>query len=154
MTTRNPPLRNTVTTPSNKPSCWVFQGLIDLDACGAADLPEVARAPIVGAQRPAGLKRQRHHLLDPLAADRISEEQGAEQAVGQAGDEGGGHSPVRTALCLASTVFSVECLLAHARVNDKLDKCDNGRNESPAENQIEQAPTGSPQIKLVGTESA
>ena len=120
---------------------------------GAADLAEVARAPIVGAQRPAGLKRQRHHLLDPLGADRISEERGAEQAVGQAGDEGG-HSPVRTALCLASTVFSVECLLAHARVNDKLDKCDNGRNESPAENQIEQAPTGSPQIKLVGTESA
>ena len=57
----------------------------------AADQPEVARAPIVGAQRPAGLKRLRHHLLDPLAADRISEERGAEQAVGQAGDEGRGH---------------------------------------------------------------
>ena len=58
---------------------------------GAADLPKVARAPIVGAQRPAGLKRQRHHLPDPLAADRISEERGAEEALGQAGDEGGGH---------------------------------------------------------------
>ena len=57
---------------------------------GAADLPEVVRAPIVGAQRPAGLKRRRHHLLDPLAADRIAEERGAEQAVGQAGDERGG----------------------------------------------------------------
>ena len=55
---------------------------------GAADLAEVARAPIVGAQRPAGLKRPRHHLLDPLAADRMAEERGAEQAMGQAGDEG------------------------------------------------------------------
>ena len=60
---------------------------------GAADLAEVARGPIVGAQRPAGLKRLRHHLLDPLAADRISEERGAEQAVGQAGDEGGIRGP-------------------------------------------------------------
>ena len=58
---------------------------------GAADLPEVARAPIVGAQHPAGLKRLRHHLLDPPAADRIADERGADQAVGQAGDEGGGH---------------------------------------------------------------
>ena len=58
---------------------------------GAADLPEVARAPIVGAQRPAGLKRLRHHLLHAVAADRISEERGAEQAMGQAGDEGHGH---------------------------------------------------------------
>ena len=64
--------------------------LLDLDARAAADLPEVARAPIVGAQRPAGLKRLRHHLLDPLAADRMAEERGAEQAVGQAGDEGVG----------------------------------------------------------------
>ena len=56
---------------------------------GAADPPEVARGPIVGAQRPLRLKRLRHHLLDPLAADRSAAERGAEQAVGQAGDWGG-----------------------------------------------------------------
>ena len=80
---------------------------------GAADLAEVARAPIVGAQRPAGLKRLRHHLLDPLAADRISEVRDAEQAVGQAGDEGDGRKRIaagrRRGFKRASLVHSASC---------------------------------------------
>ena len=74
---------------------------------GAADLPKVARAPIVGAQRPAGLQRLRHHLLDPLAADRISEERGAEQAVGQAGVEGGGDKRIAAGRRRAATLGEI-----------------------------------------------
>ena len=63
-------------------------GLLDLDAQRPVDLGQVASSPIPRAQRPLGLERHRHHLLDPLAADRVAEERGAEQAVGQAGGDG------------------------------------------------------------------
>ena len=56
----------------------------DLDAERAVGLLQVKRRPVPGAQLPLRLKRHRHHLLDQLAADRIAEERGAEQA----GDEG------------------------------------------------------------------
>ena len=67
-------------------------GLLDLDPQWPANLLQIARPPIAGAQRPLRLQRLRHHLLDQLTADRVAEERGAEQAVGQVGDEGGGHS--------------------------------------------------------------
>lgn len=66
-------------------------GLLDLDPQRPAHLLQIARPPIVRAQGPIGLQRLRHHLLDQLAADGVAEERGAEQAVGQAGDEGGMH---------------------------------------------------------------
>ena len=49
-------------------------GLLDLDPQRTAhlsqvgDLLQIARPPIVGAQRPLRLQRLRHHLLDQLAA--------------------------------------------------------------------------------------
>ena len=63
-------------------------GLLDLDPRRAAywlqigHLLQIARPPIVRAQRPLRLQRLRHHLLDQLATDRVAEERGAEQAVG------------------------------------------------------------------------
>jgi len=72
-------------------------GLLDLDPQRVAyrlhigHLLQIARRPVVRTQRPLRLKRLRHHLLDQLATDDIAEERGAEQAVGQAGDEGGRH---------------------------------------------------------------
>ena len=64
-------------------------GLLDLNAERPTDLGEIESLPVPRAQRPFGLQRQRHYLLNPLAADRISEEWCAEEAVGQAcGDVG------------------------------------------------------------------
>ena len=51
-------------------------------------LAQIARPPVIRAQLPLRLQRLRHHLLDELATDGVAEERGAEQAVGQAGDEG------------------------------------------------------------------
>ena len=57
-------------------------GLLDLDAERAVGPLQVERRPVAGAQLPLGLKRHRHHLLDQLAADRVKDERGAEEAVG------------------------------------------------------------------------
>ena len=54
----------------------------DLDAERAVGLLKVARSPVPGAQLPLRLKRHRHHLLDQLAADRVADELGAEEALG------------------------------------------------------------------------
>ena len=54
----------------------------DLDAERAVGLLQVERRPVPGAQQPLRLKRHRHHLLDQLAADRVKDERGAEEAVG------------------------------------------------------------------------
>ena len=57
-------------------------GLLDLDAEWAVGLLQVTRSPVPGAQLPLRLKRQRHHLLDQLPADRVADERGAEEAPG------------------------------------------------------------------------
>lgn len=54
----------------------------DLDAERADGLLQVERRPVPGAQLPLRLKRHRHHLLDQLAADRVADERGAEEALG------------------------------------------------------------------------
>ena len=60
----------------------------DLDAERAVGLLQVKRRPVPGAQPPLRLKRHRHHLLDQLAADRVKDERGAEEALGQASGDG------------------------------------------------------------------
>ena len=97
-------------------------GLLDLDPqrtfhrLQVGHLPQIARPPIVRAQHPVRLQRLRHHLLDQLATNRVAEERGAEQAVGQAGDEGGGHlasaarrrmTVKRNEICIVSPEFGV-----------------------------------------------
>ena len=57
-------------------------GLLDLDAERPVELGQVAGPPIPRAQRPLGLQRHRHHLLDPLAADRVAKERCTEQSAG------------------------------------------------------------------------
>ena len=52
--------------------------LLDLDAKRPTGLLQVASPPIPSAQRPLRLQRHRHHLLDKLAADRITKERCAE----------------------------------------------------------------------------
>lgn len=54
----------------------------DLDAERAVGLLQVERRPVPGAQLPLRLKRHRHHLLGRLAADRVKDERGAEEALG------------------------------------------------------------------------
>jgi len=55
-------------------------GVFDLDAQGAG--AEVAGSPVVPAQPPLRLKRDRNNLLDQLPTDRVADERGAEEALG------------------------------------------------------------------------
>ena len=54
----------------------------DPDAERAVGLLQVERRPVPGAQLPLRLKRHHDHLLDQLAADRVKDERGAEEALG------------------------------------------------------------------------
>ena len=63
-------------------------GLLDLDAERAVDLFQVKRRPVPGAQLPLRFKRQRHHLLDQLAANVVADERSAEDALGEACGDG------------------------------------------------------------------
>ncbi len=60
-------------------------------------LEKVERRPIAGAMLPPGLDRHGHHFLDDLAAHAVEEDGGAEEAAGEAGDEGGGVHMVKLA---------------------------------------------------------
>lgn len=44
---------------------------------------------VAGAMIPLGLEHHGHHLLDNFAAQAVEEDRGAEEAAGEAGDEGG-----------------------------------------------------------------
>lgn len=63
--------------------------LFDLDSKARPPLEKVERRSIARAMIPLGLERHGHHLLDHLAAQAVEEDRGAEEAAGEAGNEGG-----------------------------------------------------------------